>query len=60
MEPHRDEAPNLDIVRKQVFIDIDIALFTILKDSVEYLDSSDKPVDPMTMETYLYYVKQEN
>ena len=60
MEPHRDEAPNLDIVRKQVFIDIDIALFTILKDSVEYLDSSDKPVDPMTMETYIYYVKQEN
>jgi len=60
MEPHRDEAPNLDIVRKQVFIDIDIALFTILKDSVEYLNSSDKPVDPMTMETYLYYVKQEN
>jgi len=60
MEPHRDEAPNLDIVRKQVFIDIDIALFKILKDSVEYLDSSDKPVDPMTMETYLYYVKQEN
>lgn len=60
MEPHRDEAPNLDIVRKQVFIDIDTALFTILKDSVNYLDSSDKPVDPMTMETYLYYVKQEN
>lgn len=60
MEPHRDEAPNLDIVRKQVFIDIDTALFTILKDSINYLDSSDKPVDPMTMETYLYYVKQEN
>ena len=59
MEPHRDEAPNLDLVRKQVFIDIDTALFTILKDSVDYLDSSDKPVDPMTMETYLYYVKQE-
>lgn len=60
MEPHRDEAPNLDLVRKQVFINIDTALFTILKDSVDYLDSSDKPVDPMTMETYLYYVKQEN
>lgn len=60
MEPHRDEAPNLDLVRKQVFVDIDMALFTILKDSVDYLDSSDKPVDPMTMQTYLYYVKQEN
>lgn len=59
MEPHRDEAPNLDLVRKQVFVDIDQALLTILKDSVAYLDKSDKTVDPMTMETYLYYVKQE-
>jgi len=59
MEPHRDEAPNLDLVRKQVFVDIEQALLTILKDSVAYLDKSDKTVDPMTMETYLYYVKQE-
>lgn len=59
MEPHRDEAPNLDLVRKQVFVDIDQALLTILKDSVAYLDKSDKTVDPMTMETYLYYIKQE-
>lgn len=59
MELHRDEAPNLDLVRKQVFVDINAALFTILKDSVAYLDKSDKTVDPMTMDTYLYYVKQE-
>ena len=59
MEPHRDEAPNLDSVRKQAFIDINATLLTILKDSVAYLEKSDKTVDPMTMETYLYYVKQE-
>ena len=59
MELHRDEAPNLDLVRKQVFVDINVALFTILKDNVAYLDKSDKTVDPMTMDTYLYYVKQE-
>ena len=59
MEPHRDEAPNLHSVRKQAFIDIDATLLTILKDSVAYLEKSDKTVDPMTMETYLYYVKQE-
>lgn len=59
MEPHRDEAPNLDSVRKQAFIDINATLLTILKDSVTYLEKSDKTVDPMTMETYLYYVKQE-
>lgn len=59
MELHRDEAPNLDLVRKQVFVDIDVALFTILKDNIKYLDKSDKTVDPITMDTYLYYVKQE-
>lgn len=59
MEPHRDEAPNLDSVRKQAFIDINATLLTILKDSVTYLEKSDKTVDPMTMQTYLYYVKQE-
>lgn len=59
LEPNRDEAPNLALVRKQVFVDIDTALRTILKDSITYLEKSDKPIDPMTMETYQYYIKQE-
>ncbi len=59
LEPNRDEAPNLALVRKQVFLDLDTALRTILKDSIAYLEESDKPVDPMTMETYQYYIKQE-
>lgn len=59
LEPNRDEAPNLALVRKQVFLDLDTALRTILTDSIAYLDESDKAVDPMTMETYQYYIKQE-
>ncbi len=59
MEPNRNEAHNLAEVRKLAFVDIDKALCTILKGSVEYLKQSDKAVDPMTMETYMYYNKQE-
>ena len=59
IELNRCEAPNLDIVRKQAFSDIDMALCTILSDSIQYLNSSDKAIDPMTMQTYQYYIKQE-
>ena len=31
----------------------------LTQDATVYLEKSDKTVDPMTMETYLYYVKQE-
>lgn len=59
MEPNRNEAPNLATVRKLAFVDIDEALYTILESSVEYLRQSDKVIDPMTLETYMYYSKQE-
>jgi len=59
IEPNRCEAPNLKTVRKQTFTDIDLALRTILSDSVSYLGSSNKVIDPMTMQTYQYYMKQE-
>lgn len=59
IEPNRNEAPNLDIVRNQAFNDIDMALCTILSNSIKYLQKSSKSVDPMTMQTYQYYVKQE-
>jgi len=59
LEPNRDEAEDLPIVRKQVFCDIDEALRTILKDTLLYLDGTDKVIDPMTMQTYQYYINQE-
>lgn len=59
LEPHREEAEDLPIVRKQVFCDIDEALRTILKDTLLYLDGTDKVIDPMTMQTYQYYINQE-
>lgn len=59
IEPNRTKIPNLSLVRKQVFCDIDTALFIILKDNIAYLNQSGKAVDPMTLETYMYYIKQE-
>lgn len=59
LEPHRNDAKNLPIVRKQVFEDIDLALRTILADSLVYLKETGKEIDNMTVETYEYYMKQE-
>lgn len=59
LEPHRNDAEDLPIVRRQVFEDIDFALRTILKDTLEYLKGSDKVIDPMTTQTYEYYIERE-
>lgn len=57
LEPHRNDAEDLPIVRRQVFEDIDLALRTILTDTLEYLKGSDKVIDPMTTQTYEYYIE---
>lgn len=59
LEPNRNDAENLPIVRKQVFEDIDLALRTILTDSLKYLKETGKEIDSMTVETYEYYMKQK-
>ena len=55
IEPGRKELPNMAEVRKLAFTDIDICLYRILEDSLEYLYSKKIPIDPMTEKTYLYY-----
>lgn len=59
LEPHRNEAKDLPLVRKQVFEDIDLALRTILSDTLIYLQKGDKKIDPMTFQTYQYYTGEE-
>ena len=59
MEPHREEVEDLPIVRKQVLVNIDQALCTILKDTLVYLETSGKEIDSMTEKTYEYYIEQE-
>lgn len=56
IEPNRNQAPNLSIVRDLAFKDIDLCLLTILQDSLDYLNTKKAAIDPMTKETYDYYV----
>ncbi|MCL2052763.1 MAG: bis(5'-nucleosyl)-tetraphosphatase (symmetrical) YqeK [Lachnospiraceae bacterium] len=57
IEPLRLKAPNLSLIRKEAFKDIDKALMLILKDDLAYLESLKSDVDPKTKKTYEYYVK---
>lgn len=55
MEPGRDVASDLPQVRALAFSNIDDCLMTILHDTLVYLNSSGREVDPMTRKTYDYY-----
>lgn len=62
IEPHRDRAGRLDEIRYMAFEDLDATCRMILTDTLTYLSDSPKMVDPMTKETYDYYIseKEEN
>ena len=55
IEPGRDKAPNLQEIRKMAFIDIDEAMYMILRDTLDYLDKGDGEKDELTYETFLFY-----
>lgn len=57
IEPGRKQAPNLTLIRKLAFRDIDKALLKILEDTLDYLSKSASPTDPMTQKTFDYYMK---
>lgn len=57
IEPNRKQAPNLDEIRKEAFVDLDKALIHILKDTLEYLEIKNDTIDPMTAKTYDYYYR---
>lgn len=55
IEPARDKAPNLKEIRQMAFTDIDEAMYMILKDTLDYLNSCAGEQDDMTEKTYQYY-----
>lgn len=55
IEPGRDEAPNLPVVRELAFTDLDACLLRVLEDSLSYLSTKGASIDPMTEKTYQYY-----
>lgn len=55
IEPNRKEAPNLAEIRKMAFVDIDMAIYMIMKDTLEYLNRKKGAIDNMTKKAYEYY-----
>lgn len=55
IEPGRDKAPNLDKVRRLAFEDLDVCMYEVLKDTLDYLGSNPKTLDPATKEAFIYY-----
>lgn len=59
IEPRRDRAPFLEERRKTAFVNVDVAMYEILRDTLEYLKNNAGDIDPMTEKAYEYY-KQFN
>ena len=56
IEPNRNKAPKLKILRQMAFENLNKCIFEISKATLEYLkDTGVKEIDPMTQQTYLYY-----
>ncbi len=57
IEPNRDKATNLELVRKVAFENLDLAVLLILEDSLAFLNTKNRTIDPTTAETFDYYKK---
>lgn len=55
IEPNRNQAPNLDELRRLARVNLDECLYAILKATLAYLKTKNGVIDPMTEQTYLYY-----
>lgn len=58
IEPHRTKAPDLPMIRRLAFEDIDECLYQILGATLRYLADKEDAIDPMTSRTYEYYKEQ--
>ena len=52
LEPGRNQAPHLHILRKLAEKDLDMTVHRILQDTLEYLQEKNAQIDPQTQETY--------
>lgn len=58
IEPCREILPNINYIRETAYEDLDEAVILISKQTLEYLSQKGFMIDPMTKETYNYYVNQ--
>lgn len=55
IEPYRKPLPRIDEIRRAAYKDLDIAVFMILENMLDYLNNSAADIDTLTVETYQYY-----
>lgn len=60
IEPQRAKQPHLAELRKLAFVDVDLALFRILEDTLSYLQLVGGEIDVMTQKAYEYYKEELN
>lgn len=57
IEPSRKPVPELDLIRRLAFEDIDRTMEKILSNTLKHLEAKNVPVDAMTQKTYECYKK---
>ena len=57
IEPNRNKAPKLALLRMMAFQDLDECLLEILENTLIFLTSTDSEIDEITVKTYEYYKK---
>lgn len=55
IEPSRNQAPNLDYIRYIAFKDLDLTVYEILKDTLNYLNENNQLIDDSSNQTFNYY-----
>ena len=59
IEPNRKPVPEMDEIRREAFTDIDTCVIHILKNTIEYLESTKLEMDYATRQTYDYYITRK-
>ena len=59
IEPKRDKAPHLEVIRRIAFEDLNYCTAEILYDTLHYLSGRKDSIDPTTEITYEYYKQYE-
>lgn len=60
IEPMRWKAENLEEIRRTAFVDLDLAVYMTLRDTLHYLETGPGEVDEMTRSACQYYGKKVN
>ncbi len=56
IEPNRKKAPNLEKIRRIAFENLDKAMIQILSDTLDYLKEKGEDLDPLTLNTYDFFI----